>query len=115
MVLLAVTLVGYTTLHCIHPQWFYKNHFKRGFGPEPLTAASGAWAWVVLVARMPLDEIERHAGSDARALLEFIALAMKILTAYALMATLQLAAYFVASYQAVATSHTQSLDTASEG
>ena len=79
MVLLAVTLVGYTALHCIHPQWFYKNHFKRGFGPEPpaTAGASGAWAWVVLVARMPLDEIERHAGSDARVLLEFIALAMK--------------------------------------
>ena len=103
MVLLAVTLFGYTALHCIHPQWFYKNHFKRGFGPEPpaTAGASGAWAWVVLVARMPLDEIERHAGSDARVLLEFIALAMKILTAYALMATLQLAAYLVASYQAV--------------
>ena len=102
--LLAVTLFGYTALHCIHLQWFYKNHFKRGFGPEPPPAtagASGAWAWVVLVARMPLDEIERHAGSDARVLLEFIALAMKILTAYALMATLQLAAYLVASYQAV--------------
>jgi len=104
VVLLAVTLFGYTALHCIHPQWFYKNHFKRGFGPEPpaTAGASGAWAWVVLVARMPLDEIERHAGSDARVLLEFIALAMKILTAYALMATLQLATYLVASYQAVA-------------
>ena len=104
VVLLGVTLLGYTALHCIHPQWFYKNHFKRGFGPEPpaTAGASGAWAWVVLVARMPLDEIERHAGSDARVLLEFIALAMKILTAYALMGTLQLAAYLVASYQAVA-------------
>ena len=100
-------LVGYTALHCINPQWFYKNHFKRGFGPEPpaTAGASGAWAWVVMVARMPLDEIERHAGSDARVLLEFIALAMKILTAYALMATLQLAAYLVASYQAVAASY----------
>jgi len=104
VVLLGVTLLGYTALHCIHPQWFYKNHFKRGFGPEPpaTAGASGAWAWVVMVARMPLDEIERHAGSDARVLLEFIALAMKILTAYALMGTLQLAAYLVASYQAVA-------------
>ena len=101
VLLFAVTLVVYTVLHWKHPQWYYKNYYKRGFGPDPPATGglSGAWGWVVLVMRMPLDEVEMHAGSDARVLLEFIALSMKALTAYALVTPLQLAAYLVASYQ----------------
>ena len=67
-------------------------------GPAVQEPPKGAWDWVSLVLRMPLDEVERHAGSDARALLEFIGLSIRILSKYSVFALLQLTTFLVASY-----------------
>ena len=83
-------LVGvYCVLHCKEPRRFYRNPLKRGFGPERPDTAFG---WLLVVLKMPLDEVERHVGADGRALLEFIALVLRVLAAYSFFALLSLCA-----------------------
>ena len=88
-------LVGtYFVLHCKEPKRFYRNPLKRGFGPP---RPAGAFGWLGVVARMPLDEVERHVGSDGRALLEFISLGLRIMSSYAAFGVLALVTYVATS------------------
>ena len=62
-------VLAYLLLHFFFAEQFYHNPLKRGRGP---TALARAWHFVPLVLRMSDDDIEKYAGLDALALLEFI-------------------------------------------
>ena len=68
-------IVAYLLLHFFFAEQFYHNPLKRGRGP---TALARAWHFVPLVLRMSDDDIEKYAGLDALALLEFIWPVLKI-------------------------------------
>ena len=80
--MLGYMAIAYTALHFLFTDQFYNNPLKRGRGPEPLPRAR-AWRFVPIVLRMSDDDIERYSGLDALAFLEFIWLALKILSYYA--------------------------------
>ena len=73
-------VVLYFVLHLRFAEQFYHNPIKRGRGPPPLR---WPWQFVMVVLRMSDDDLVRHAGLDALALLEFIWMVLKILVAYA--------------------------------
>ena len=95
-ILFCVALALYMVFHQKRSKWYYTNPLRRGFGPSAPEPAS-AWEWLRILWRMPLDDFEAHAGSNARVFMEFLLVVLHLLWYHLPVAIVETIAILVAS------------------